>query len=52
MPELPETAQEKPVYEPPVIVDLNDIQRGEGGLPACAPGSTPGGPCGLGSLDT
>jgi hypothetical protein len=52
MPELPETSQEKPVYETPVIVDLNAIQRGEGGFPpgTCTAGSTPTGDCVAGSL--
>jgi hypothetical protein len=54
MPELPETSQEKPVYENPIIVDLNAIQRGEGGIPGpdCTNGSTPTFGCALGSLDT
>jgi len=52
MPELPETPQEKPVYETPVVVDLNTIQRGEGGTPAdCHNGSAPSGICSTGAGD-
>ncbi len=51
MPDLPEKSNEKPVYEAPVVVDLNAIQCGEGGTPAdCVSGSTPSGDCLLGSL--
>jgi len=50
MPELPETPQEKPVYETPVVVDLNTIQRGEGGTPAaCISGSSNAIDCGTGA---
>jgi hypothetical protein len=40
MPEEHEPTTEKPVYETPVVVELNEIQRGEGGGPAvCTNGS-------------
>jgi hypothetical protein len=40
MPEILDPIVEKPVYETPVVVELNEIQRGEGGSPAtCANGS-------------
>ncbi len=53
MPDTSEKSQEKPVYEAPVVVDLNTIQCGEGGTPAdCVSGSTPAGLCVLGGLAT
>jgi hypothetical protein len=46
MPELPEETQEKPVYETPVVVDLDAIQRGEGGVVVgCMNGSGDAGGC-------
>ena len=39
---------ENPQYEPPVVVDLNTIQRGEG-IIACAPGSAAFPGCNAGS---
>jgi hypothetical protein len=39
MSELPEETQEKPVYEAPIVVDLDTIQRGEGGIVGCTNGS-------------
>ena len=52
MPELPKTPKEKPVYETPVVVDLNTIQRGEGGTTVdCHNGSAPSGACLTGAGD-
>jgi hypothetical protein len=39
MSELPEETQKKPVYEAPIVVDLDTIQRGEGGIVGCTNGS-------------
>jgi hypothetical protein len=60
MSELPEKTQEKPVYETPVVVDIDTLQRGEGGAPAaclsgsanisgCANGTAASGGCGVGA---
>jgi hypothetical protein len=53
MSRLPDTIQEKPVYVTPLVVDLNSIQRGEGGIAAgCVPGTSFISPCVVGATET
>jgi hypothetical protein len=40
-----ETAEDKPQYEPPVTMDLGEMEQGQGGLPACVGGTNPAPPC-------
>jgi hypothetical protein len=50
MAEESEKVMEKPVYESPIVVDLNAIQRGSGGVPAgCVAGTSFISPCVVGA---